>query len=524
MMKAFRFRTMGAWAAASALVLAMAACGGGGGGSSTSVAAPSSLSYSANPATFTSGTAITSDVPSNAGGAVTTYTVSPPLPAGLALNPATGVITGTPTAAAAMATYTVTASNSAGSTLASVVITVKAPRLAIATFSVTMDETLTFPNVSSSPPYLTNFPDEHETFIPIGPGANDYLVFGASRLNTIPTGGGAVVLQTSDLSTFQFATALGYSQQVMAPPVAFTACDPAYATEFDENYAAPGSVLQDPTLPAGNLIMLYEAENHCPGGVNQTPFYATIGLARSSDNGKTWPGPANAPLGNASRYPVLVGPNPQPSTPTTVAMGDAIPSGFVDTASNYLYVLYSYQAGGLQPAGTASSTSPGPSWAAIPWSSRSGTRAPSASPGSAAWKAASCPAPSAPEASRAWARLSYNDDLGLYLLTYLCRTSTEGAWYFSTATSLDLMDWSTPQMIANSQYPVTSPCPGSTIGADFDGFYPTFMSPGAAAGHTKLTGKAFFLNGCDQGKRGWNSRDFTITLAQAAARPAGARP
>jgi len=49
-------------------------------------------------------------------GTVTGYTVSPALPAGLALSATTGVISGTPTATAAQATYTVTASNSAGST------------------------------------------------------------------------------------------------------------------------------------------------------------------------------------------------------------------------------------------------------------------------------------------------------------------------------------------------------------------------------------------------------------------------
>ena len=42
-------------------------------------------------------------------------------------------------------------------------------------------------------------------------------------------------------------------------------CNAAWANTFDENFAAPGSVVQDPTLPPGNLIMVYEAENHCPG-------------------------------------------------------------------------------------------------------------------------------------------------------------------------------------------------------------------------------------------------------------------
>jgi hypothetical protein len=31
------------------------------------------------------------------------------------------------------------------------------------------------------------------------------------------------------------------------PPVDFTHCNSAYDTEFDENYAAPESVVQDPT-------------------------------------------------------------------------------------------------------------------------------------------------------------------------------------------------------------------------------------------------------------------------------------
>ena len=42
----------------------------------------------------------------------------------------------------------------------------------------------------------------------------------------------------------------------MFPSVDFMHCDFAYDTEFNENYAAPGAVVQDPTRPTGNLIML----------------------------------------------------------------------------------------------------------------------------------------------------------------------------------------------------------------------------------------------------------------------------
>ena len=156
------------------------------------------------------------------------------------------------------------------------------------------------------------------------------------------------MLQTFDLKTFDFAS--GYQPHVMTSAIDFTTCKSFYDPEFDLNYAAPGSVLQDPTLPPGNLIMFYEAENHCPGSaassiapVWQRAFYATVGFARSSDNGKTWPQPIDSEFGGADRHPVLKGPVAQPPTNFPGAMGDAIPSAFVD--GSHLYVVYTYAAG-----------------------------------------------------------------------------------------------------------------------------------------------------------------------------------
>jgi uncharacterized repeat protein (TIGR01451 family) len=88
------------------------------------VAAPSALSFSSNPATYTKDTAITNNRPTSSGGAVVSYSVSPALPAGLTLNTSTGVISGTPTTLTAIANYTITATNSGGSTAASVRIAV----------------------------------------------------------------------------------------------------------------------------------------------------------------------------------------------------------------------------------------------------------------------------------------------------------------------------------------------------------------------------------------------------------------
>ncbi|HET8696831.1 MAG TPA: Ig domain-containing protein, partial [Gammaproteobacteria bacterium] len=118
------------------VLIAMAglhACGGGGGDDPPpaqpppaqpppAVTAPSALSYT-SPQTLTVGTEITALSPTVTG-TVTTYAVSPELPAGLALDATTGVISGTPTAAAAAADYTVTASNAGGSTTFPLNITV----------------------------------------------------------------------------------------------------------------------------------------------------------------------------------------------------------------------------------------------------------------------------------------------------------------------------------------------------------------------------------------------------------------
>jgi subtilisin-like proprotein convertase family protein len=91
------------------------------------VAAPSALSYSSNPATYTKDTAIAINTPTSSGGAVVSYSVSPALPAGLTLNTSTGIISGTPTTLTAPSNYTITATNSGGSTEAWVSITVVSP-------------------------------------------------------------------------------------------------------------------------------------------------------------------------------------------------------------------------------------------------------------------------------------------------------------------------------------------------------------------------------------------------------------
>ncbi len=114
-------------AAVAGAALSLAACGGGGdtgpsgaggsGGNGTGTGptqpAPSGLSYTA-PGVMVAGSAIGPLTPS-VNGVVSSYSVSPALPAGLALNATTGVITGTPTTATPDTSYVIQASNSSGS-------------------------------------------------------------------------------------------------------------------------------------------------------------------------------------------------------------------------------------------------------------------------------------------------------------------------------------------------------------------------------------------------------------------------
>lgn len=97
-------------------------CGCGNNGSS--VKPPSALTYTAGTADYTKGVAITPNSPTSSGGTAASYSVSPALPAGLAMNFGSGVISGTPTAVTATANYTVTASDAAGSTTTTLSVTV----------------------------------------------------------------------------------------------------------------------------------------------------------------------------------------------------------------------------------------------------------------------------------------------------------------------------------------------------------------------------------------------------------------
>jgi hypothetical protein len=117
----------------NAAVVVLFCLGCGCGPTSPKVEAPRELAYSDPSPTYRLGAAITPNTPTSAGGPVESYAVEPALVAGLSLDTATGVVSGTPAAVAAAKQFTVTATNSAGSVTATLQIAVNgAPSLSYA--------------------------------------------------------------------------------------------------------------------------------------------------------------------------------------------------------------------------------------------------------------------------------------------------------------------------------------------------------------------------------------------------------
>lgn len=123
-----------AWGLVSLLTLAgLSACGGGGGsgfawgtGFDSPLLPPAGLHFQRDAVAYPVGHAIEPNVPGNSGGRIIRYTVAPALPAGLRIDPITGIISGTPQVLATPAVYTVTGTNFAGSVTTGILISVTA--------------------------------------------------------------------------------------------------------------------------------------------------------------------------------------------------------------------------------------------------------------------------------------------------------------------------------------------------------------------------------------------------------------
>jgi hypothetical protein len=400
------------------------------------------------------------------------------------------------------------------------------------TFSVSADRALKYP---SSIKFL---PDEHSTILPV-PGRPGVHNFFEVMVNVVGSHwyGETFVLQSSNLTNLSFAPGFGkpdHGQAVFWGPHP-NDCNYSGVTHFDEQYAGPGSVLQDPTLPLGNLIMVYEAEIHCPKAANGViAGWVSVGVTRSADGGKNWPLPNAQPgyehdwleYGNG-RYAAITIPGTPPKTVYNQFYADGLPSAFIDdmdpSGNYYIYVPYTFTGA----PGTKADAKIHIARAKI--GDHSGHREPDQLHFRKWYKGGwtqegrggledgigdKC----APIYGEGGAQIEYNDALGLYMMTFSCTAilcpggkcaPSKFSLFYSTATSLAAQDWTTPQPIENSTYPY-QPDPKSKGNNNIDGGYPSFMSPGCEPGHLGLSGTVFIMKGDGVGERTFASRSFTI--------------
>lgn len=135
-----------------AAFLLVPACGGGGGGGSGGTP-PQALTYLRDFDLVARGRTLAANVPSVSGGAVTAWSVTPALPAGIELDPVTGVLSGVASSLAPLESYTVRASNAAGFAEFEVELGVVAPAETLVT-SQLGDDTLSSYSIEPSSGWL----------------------------------------------------------------------------------------------------------------------------------------------------------------------------------------------------------------------------------------------------------------------------------------------------------------------------------------------------------------------------------
>ncbi len=146
-----------------------------------------------------------------------------------------------------------------------------------------------------------------------------------------------------------------------------------------------------------------------------------------------------------------------------------------------------------------------------------------------------------PSQSRSQGSISYVDETGQYLLTFVCSSPGDpisgpeandrgSAWFYATSDSLsDQTQWSTPLEVTGSWMPWDTGTPPGSFGCpSYKGWYPTWMSLEQEPGHLSTSGYVFYMWGCLGGSmaspppRQFASRRFTITLSPPALAVRGA--
>jgi hypothetical protein len=303
--------------------------------------------------------------------------------------------------------------------------------------------------ITPGTPNLQYTPDEHMPFLRQPDGTFKLWASGGGTFGTY-------LFDTPDLFT------LGTPTTVFQPSGPGT-------TAFDADYAGPGSVY--PASNGTDLLMIYHGENHLFSGVDYpgTPFYAGIGLARSTDGGLTW----------QRQGEILSGHDPQQPTQSPTGAGALTPTAI--TMGGYVYVIFreidlQSNVSGIAIARSPVSSDGAPgSWQKYDQGSFS-----TAGLGGAFTPLAIVLDPSLPGDMRQ-PNVSFNQSLNTYVMAMV----GNGGIY--VLTSSDLINWSAGQVL------LAAPVPDATVSttAGPHNWYPTLISPSESSDQS--TGQMGYL-------------------------------
>lgn len=352
-------------------------------------------------------------------------------------------------------------------------------------------------------------------------------------------------------------------------PTGQNRCPTLSDSTFDLNYAASGSVVPNPSGPAGSLLMVYEGANIC-NSAGRAPIM--LGIATSADFGRSWPTYAAAPdftfaplpyqnvdqgpnvsnagafgsavcVGNGctvatpysgyGRYPVIT----PPVGPDT---RDAQPAAFVDDVQGgsptYLYTVEDYnptdtlldgRAFDITIARAALNGGSGPLHFEK-WNGQAcGADAPcwvGPSPGVTLNAAeeypilkdgdfSACGDPLTQE--RSSPSISYFATTGQYILTFVCKSPGDpavGPYTDSAASGAAWFFSTSPDLSDPNQWSTPVEILGTwnpfPVDGLYNGWYPTFMSLEQNPSRLTTRGYAFYLWGCEGGG-GCGGRRYT---------------
>ncbi len=296
----------------------------------TPTQAPTDLAYTVGTASYIQGIAITPNTATCSGGKVASYSVTPPLPAGLSLDASTGTISGTPIPVTTTTVYTVTAANSAGSTVTPLTITIiVAAPAGLAYSSQTAFYTVDEPIRNNAPSSTGGAPSSYTVNPQLPPGlqiagTGNPLAGATGIISGIPTGVTAThtyrvtATNTAGSATTDLTITVNAARQSPAG-LSYSAPAPVYATgvAITPNIAttsssggAPTSFSVNPPLPAGLVFNPQTGEiTGTPAAASSAtapPVTATYTVTASNAQGSTT-APLTITLYNAPQWVPNVG-------------------------------------------------------------------------------------------------------------------------------------------------------------------------------------------------------------------------